>query len=72
MGSCTSNPQHVYIVEENGKILCCTYNKKLAESFIDCSGNIPLPKNREVLQYNPDNNNSNEIVHCIKHTYPYL
>ena len=70
MGICVTYPKHVYVVRDNNKIICCTYNRELAESYID-EANERI-KNREVLQYNPDRADlSEEIAYCLKHTYPY-
>ena len=66
MGSCSSNPQIIYIVEENRKIILCTYDINKAKQLFE----EPIIKYRELLEYRLDTYNPTPI--CNIHTYPYL
>lgn len=66
MGTCQTKPSEVYIVKENQKTICCTYDYKKADTFFQ----EPRVPNRELQMYYPDT--SDNTMYCLKHTYGVL
>ena len=67
MGACIAIPKNVYIVKENERIICCSYDFNTANTYF----RKPLIPDRVLIELHPDTKNK-DIHTLVKHTYPFL